>query len=128
MKYRFATAAWRGAFVALCLAAAPSHASAVDYELVMFEQDGCKWCAAWDAEIGPAYPNTSEAEVAPLVKQDIHDPLPDTISLKRRAALTPTFVLIADGSEVGRIEGYPGANFFWPMLDEMLTRAGAALP
>lgn len=35
-------------------------------ELVMFERDGCAWCAQWDREIGPIYPKTQEAQRFPL--------------------------------------------------------------
>jgi hypothetical protein len=27
-----------------------------------------------------------------------------------------------DGIEIGRIAGYPGADFFYPMLDEILEK------
>ena len=35
---------------------------------------------------------------------------------------TPTFVLIEDGKEIGRIEGYPGDEFFWVRLENLLER------
>jgi hypothetical protein len=47
---------------------------------------------------------------------------------------TPTFVLAENGKEVGRIEGYPGEDYFWPRLEnlfQMLKEAqapGAAAP
>lgn len=127
MKLSFAKALGRAALFALALLR-PFPAAAGELGLVMFEQNGCHWCARWNAEIGPAYPKTAEAKVAPLRRRDIHDPLPDGLHLDRPAQLTPTFVLVDDGHEVGRIEGYPGPDFFWPMLDELLARAGAKLP
>ena len=36
---------------------------------------------------------------------------------------TPTFVLVRDGQEIDRIEGYPGQDFFWSLLAMMLQRA-----
>jgi hypothetical protein len=33
---------------------------------------------------------------------------------------TPTFVLVADGREVGRITGYPGEDFFWGLLQRLI--------
>jgi hypothetical protein len=33
---------------------------------------------------------------------------------------TPTFVLINNGQEQARIEGYPGEDFFWPLLTRLL--------
>lgn len=35
---------------------------------------------------------------------------------------TPTFVLIENGEELGRIEGYPGDAFFWGLLDRLLQK------
>ena len=45
-------------------------------ELVMFEQRGCPWCAAFDREIGPVYAKTPEGARAPLRRVDIDKPLP----------------------------------------------------
>jgi len=38
---------------------------------------------------------------------------------------TPTFVLMGDGVEVGRMEGYAGEDFFWGLLGRMLSQADA---
>jgi hypothetical protein len=102
------------------LTAAPAWA---DLRLLMFEQDGCPWCARWNADIAPAYPKTEEGRAAPLERLDIHAALPDGITLKRMPQFTPTFVLTRDGTEIGRIEGYPGADFFWGLLDGLLQQA-----
>jgi hypothetical protein len=37
---------------------------------------------------------------------------------------TPTFVLLVDGVERNRIEGYPGEDFFWGLLGRMLDQEG----
>ena len=94
-------------------------------ELVMVEQRGCAYCARWDAEIAPIYPKTEEANRAPLRRIDLRAPVPEDLSLARPAIFTPTFVLVRDGAEVDRIEGYPGPDFFWALLDDMLAQADA---
>ena len=104
----------------LCIAILMIAAGAVRaFELVMVEQAGCHWCQAWNEEIAPAYPNTPEGQFAPLRRVDLRAK-PDDLIYARRVTFTPTFVLIKDGQEVARIEGYPGENFFWPLLDDML--------
>lgn len=113
----FALMAGQGAF---------AQDSASNMELVMIEQAGCQWCARWNAEIAPIYPKTAEAVQAPLRRIDLHEPVPDDVSLLRPALFTPTFVLVLNGAEVGRIEGFPGADFFWALLDDMLTKAEEA--
>ncbi len=92
--------------------------------LIMFETSGCHWCERWNEEIGPVYPKTAEGKAAPLERRDIYDPMPEDVALARRPAFTPTFVLVQDGKEVGRIEGYPGEDFFWPMLGSLIEDVG----
>jgi hypothetical protein len=91
-------------------------------ELLMIEEDGCIWCARWNSEIGPIYPMTLEGKAAPLRRVDIRDAPPPGISLKSPAVFTPTFVLIENGAEIGRIEGYPGEDFFWGLLGVLLRQ------
>ena len=91
-------------------------------ELLMFEEKWCTWCERWNAEIGPIYPKTVEGKRAPLRRVDIHGQLPGDVALASRPQFTPTFVLVEDGREVGRIEGYPGEDFFWGLLDRLLKR------
>lgn len=88
--------------------------------LVMMEEVGCRWCATWNREIAPIYPKTPEGQAAPLTRLDIHDPLPAGLTLKRAPFYTPTFILVRDGAELARIEGYPGEDFFWGLLGVML--------
>ncbi len=104
-----------GALSALVLAGAASAA-----ELVMVEQTGCAWCARWNAEIAPAYPNTDEGKFAPLRRVDLRK-MPEDLKIARRVTFTPTFLLVEDNREIARMEGYPGEDFFWPLLDRMLT-------
>ncbi|MEM6489214.1 MAG: hypothetical protein AAF677_13280 [Pseudomonadota bacterium] len=92
--------------------------------LLMLDQAWCAWCERWDAEIAPAYPLTSEGRAAPLVRHDIWDPLPEGVRLARPARYTPTFVLLCGGRELGRIEGYPGDDFFWGLLSRLLQEHG----
>ncbi|WP_349360541.1 transcriptional regulator [Stappia sp.] len=95
---------------------------AEDATLVMFEQKACEWCARWDAEIAPIYPKTEEGRRAPLRRVDIHNPMPQDLAWMRREVFTPSFALIVDGREVGRIRGYPGEDFFWGLLAEMIEK------
>lgn len=113
--------------IMLWATAAP--AAAADFRLLMFERDGCSYCRQWNEEIGPAYPKTAEGQAAPLQRLDIKDPLPSGVTLTGRAPIfTPTFVLLSEGTEVGRIEGYAGDEFFWVLLARLLSDAGWSAP
>ena len=90
--------------------------------LLMAEEDGCYWCGRWNEEISSIYPKTSEGRAAPLKRYDLHSEAPD-VAFKGRVHYTPTFILVIDGAEVGRIEGYPGEDFFWGLLGAILNEA-----
>ncbi|KAF0675276.1 thioredoxin family protein [Profundibacterium mesophilum] len=94
-------------------------------ELVMVEQAGCPWCARWNADIGPIYPKSEEGAAAPLRRIDIGD-LPGGLELDGKVVFTPTFLLVDDGRELGRIEGYPGEEFFWGLLMRLIEGALSA--
>lgn len=104
--------------VLLALSAACAEAA----ELLMFEEPGCVWCRRWHAEIGPGYPHSTEGRIAPLRRVDIRNGLPSDVHFEQNVTMTPTFVLVDNGEERGRLVGYSGADFFYPMLDRLLQR------
>ena len=104
------------------LAPAPGRA-----QLVMVEEQGCIWCEMWNEEVGPEYPITPEGLAAPLRRIDLHEPVPADLTLDGSLQFTPTFILVVDGREVSRLEGYPGEGFFWGLLDRMLKDAGVQI-
>jgi thioredoxin-related protein len=106
------------AAASLHVSLALAHASG--NELVMVEEPGCLWCARWNAEIAPAYSRTPEGRAAPLRRIGMHAPRPADIAFDGPLRITPTFVLVSGGEEVARLEGYPGDEFFWAMLAQML--------
>jgi hypothetical protein len=95
-------------------------------ELVMFEQAGCVWCAAFDREIAPVYGKTDEGQRAPLRRVDIDRALPPDLAFIQGERLTPLFVLIDKGHEIGRIRGYPGDDHFWGLLGVLIKKLDAA--
>lgn len=100
---------------------APTSASAETY-MLMAEEDGCYWCQKWDDEIAHIYPKTVEGKIAPLMRYDLHAETPD-VEFKQRVHYTPTFILVRNGQELGRIEGYPGEDHFWALLTMLFENA-----
>jgi hypothetical protein len=94
-------------------------------ELVMFESDGCDWCETWNDEIGVTYDKTTEAGIVPLRRVDIDDDRPADLEYLNGLIYTPTFIVIEQGREVGRITGYPGEDFFWQLLNEIIEKMDA---
>ncbi|WP_425441129.1 hypothetical protein [Ruegeria marina] len=93
----------------------------------MVEQAGCEWCARWNKEIGDIYPLSAEGRFAPLKRVDLRA-IPADLELSRRVVFTPTFIVVEDGREIGRIEGYPGEHFFWPVLEKLLIEQTSFQP
>lgn len=98
---------------------------AIAAELLMFERPGCPWCARWKAEVGPAYPNTPEGRRAPLRQVMMQGPAPRDFPLAEPVIYSPTFVLIEDGREIGRITGYIGEEPFWGLLGVLVKKLDA---
>jgi hypothetical protein len=94
-------------------------------ELVMFEQAGCVWCETFDREIAPVYGKTDEGRRAPLRRIDIMRKTPQDLSFVEVERLTPLFVLIDNGREIGRIRGYPGEDNFWGLLGALIKKLDA---
>lgn len=93
-------------------------------ELVLFHEPACPWCERWEQEIGGAYPRTSEGCSAPLRRVDMSRARPPDLATLEGIRFSPTFVLVSRGEEVGRIVGYPGEHFFWPLLGDLLAELG----
>lgn len=91
-------------------------------ELVMFEQAGCAWCESFNREIAPVYGKTDEGRRAPLRRIDIANPVPKEFSFIDVEKLTPLFVLVDNGREIGRIRGYPGEDNFWGLLGALIKK------
>lgn len=103
-------------FIALSIARA--HAA----ELVMFEEAGCAWCETFNREIAPIYPKTDEGGRAPLRRVDISRAVPPDLAFIDVERLTPLFVLVDRGREIGRIRGYPGEDNFWGLLGVLIKK------
>jgi hypothetical protein len=91
-------------------------------ELVMFRRAGCPYCAAWDRAIGPVYPKTDIGKRLPLRQVDLDRSADGKVALVSPVRFTPTFVLVDQGRELGRLEGYPGEDFFWGLLERLLLQ------
>jgi thioredoxin-related protein len=112
--------AYASALILMLSAVVAASPVAAKMTLVMVEQPGCVYCKRWDDEISAKYPLTDEGKAAPLQRIRLGAPMPDDFAEIAPVAFTPTFVLVEDGQEIGRIAGYPGEDFFWPMLDDLI--------
>ena len=91
-----------------------------DNYLLMVTSDACPWCEAFEDEVGVGYPLTNEGRKYPLRRLDYHQTMPVEFETIEPAIITPTFIIVKNGSEVGRIVGYPGQELFWWRISEFI--------
>lgn len=89
-------------------------------ELVIVEQPGCHSCKQWNLEIAPIYPKTEAGMLAPLRREQLRKK-PDDLTYARAVNYTPTFLIVENGQELARLEGYPGEDFFWWHIENLLA-------
>ena len=92
-------------------------------ELVMVERAGCIWCVRWERDIGPAYIRSDEGQRAPLRRVSLDHGQP-RLTLKEPVRFTPTFILVEQDREIGRITGYLDNAMFWGLLGNLLGKLG----
>lgn len=114
----FALAMWSLA------SASPAGAS----ELVMFERRGCSYCQKFEQDVAPVYAKTEEGRRAPLRRIDLSQGVPPEVALAAPVRFTPTFVLVDEGREVGRITGYASDEAFWGLMAALTARLNAGQP
>jgi thioredoxin-related protein len=107
------------AFLALALPTLLSAGAAQALELVFFSRPGCVYCIKWEKDVAPIYGKSAEAGRAPLRHWNLNDGQPP-YALKEPVRYTPTFVLVEQGKEVGRITGFINDDMFWGVLGKML--------
>lgn len=109
------------AFVASAfqIATARSGPIAGGLRLLMVETASCIYCVRWHKEVGPRYAESEIGQRVPLVRRNLGDASLDGL---KKVVYTPTFILLRDGQEVDRLVGYPGAEYFWVEIGEMLAR------
>ena len=91
------------------------------FELVFVTSDHCPFCMAWEKEVGRSYDRSPYAKQAPLRRvdlQEIDTLLPD---LKPKVIGTPTFLIMDEKIEIGRIQGFSSSEMFYWALSEYIT-------
>lgn len=106
------------AWLFICLLTSVSQAeSRPPVELLMFERAGCPWCLRWEREIEPIYAKTDFGKIVPLRKINLDRGTPPDLALEMPVRFTPSFIVVREGREVGRITGYVNDAMFWGLLE-----------
>ena len=116
----------RRLILAFSLALAPLPAMAA--ELLMFDAYGCMHCELWKDDVGAYYHKTREGKSAPLRIVSLDEDRPEDLEWIEGIRFSPTFVLIDDDREIGRIVGYPGEDLFWMNMETVFRKLGSKRP
>lgn len=98
---------------------APNFAIVQAAELLMFEHVGCVQCKRFKKETLPEYKQSKYAKEMPIrsIVGDDPDPYKGITDLKGFPFIySPTFVLVEDGKELVRIQGYAGKKLFMQQM------------
>ncbi|MDO9382397.1 MAG: hypothetical protein Q7T86_05990 [Hyphomicrobiaceae bacterium] len=90
-------------------------------EIVVIEVNGCKYCPLFRQSVVPAYAATPRARDVPIRFIDINAEGADRLKLKSPIATVPTSVVMRNHVEVGRIEGFVGAEDFARLISSLLA-------
>lgn len=90
-------------------------------ELVMYTRDSCPFCRRFEREVAPVYAVTPEGRRAPLRRVELPAGGIRGGGLNEPVIATPTFVLVDDGRERGRITGYLNDDMFWGLLGRLVA-------
>ena len=90
-------------------------------ELVFITSEHCPFCKAWERDVGQIYDSTPYALKARLRRVDLGDV---DLALPAGAVKvlgTPTFLIVENNTEIGRIEGYQSSEMFFWALSEYIS-------
>jgi thioredoxin-related protein len=94
---------------------------ASNLELVVMEAPGCTYCGIFRRDVLPAYEASERAKDVPIRFLDVNDVSSTKIDLETPVDIVPTFVILKDNKEIGRIPGYVGPETFFHTINYLLS-------
>lgn len=90
-------------------------------ELVVMEAPGCTYCTIFRRDVLPSYEASERAKEMPIRFVDINDDSAQALGLDGPIDVVPTFVVLRNNKEVGRIPGYMGPEFFYHSIYSLVS-------
>lgn len=107
----------------LALAAVPMPAAQAA-ELVYVEAKGCVYCARFNGQKLRNYKKSEVGQATPIRRVDLMRRWPKDLNQVDRPPYTPVFILVEDGRELGRFNGYVNPQKFDRDLKRLLSKRG----
>ena len=96
---------------------------ASNIELVVMEAPGCIYCTVFRRDVLPAYQASERAKDVPIRFLDVNDAAVNALGLDEPVNIVPTFVVLKDNREVGRVPGYVGPEAFFHTINYLMSTA-----
>ena len=106
------------ALTALQMSATASWAA----QLVYVQWDKCGYCLRFNREMAGAYAASAAGRKFPLRWVDVLGGWPADLKHVSRPSYTPVFILVENGREIGRFDGYAGPQTFKRNLQSLLQK------
>jgi thioredoxin-related protein len=90
-------------------------------QLVVMEAEGCIYCTVFRRDVLPSYEESERGKDMPVRFVDVNDVVKSGIELVQPIDILPTFVVVKDNREVGRIPGYVGPEDFFHSINYLLS-------
>lgn len=92
-------------------------------EIVVMEAPGCIYCSLFRRDVLPSYEASKRARSVPVRFLDVNDLEKSNLDLDGPVDIVPTFVVLKDRREMGRVPGYVGPENFFHALNHILGQA-----
>lgn len=93
-------------------------------ELVVMEAPGCIYCTLFRRDVLPSYAASPQAKDVPIRFVDLNDEAANDLGLDGPIDVVPTFLVMKNNREVGRIPGYMGPEFFFHGISHIISGSG----
>ena len=88
-------------------------------ELVVLEVDGCIYCNVFRKRHLANYKASRQGKKIPIRFVNINDPAIGHLGLTQPVGIVPTFVVLQNNEEIGRIPGLVGHREFYAAIDHI---------
>jgi thioredoxin-related protein len=96
---------------------------ASNLQLVIMEAPGCTYCGIFRRDVLPSYEASERGKVLPVRFLDVNDAGASDLDLQSPVDIVPTFIVVKDKKEVGRIPGYVGPENFYHGINHLMSTA-----
>jgi thioredoxin-related protein len=97
--------------------------NASELELIVMEAEGCTYCDIFRRDVLPSYQASERGKDVPIRFLDVNDQTAEALGLDSPVDIVPTFVVLKNHREVGRIPGYVGPEFFFHSINHLISSA-----